>query len=418
MSQPVSPLLAQQGTVRRPRRKTLTDKMVADLRRLRRRYIVSDPEQRGLYVRVPPTGPVVFAVVARDPYGKQVWHTVGSADVLAIEEARDKAREAIKRIKEGKPAVEAPPVKPDSLKSVAESWLHRHVAKEKLRTRPEIERCLSKYILPHLGDRAFAEINRSDITGLLDHIEDNHGPRMADVVLGIVRSIANWFATRNDGYVSPFTHGMRRVDRNGGKRARILDDDELRRVWQQAEASGSFGALIRLLLLTGQRRGAVLRMRWNDVSADGVWEIPTERREKGNAGSLRLPAQALAIVKAQPKLARNRYVLAASRGDGGPLNGFSRGKRAFDKRCGVTGWTLHDLRRTARSLMSRAGVRPDISERVLGHTIAGVEGIYDRHEYFDEKADALARLAALIDEIVKPSPDKKVLRWRRSAVPS
>ena len=65
-------------------------------------------------------------------------------------------------------------------------------------------------------------------------------------------------------------------------------------------------------------------------------------------------------------------------------------------------WQLHDLRRTARSLMARAGVRPDIAERVLGHAIAGVEGVYDRHQYADEKADALARLAALVRDIVQP----------------
>jgi integrase len=65
-------------------------------------------------------------------------------------------------------------------------------------------------------------------------------------------------------------------------------------------------------------------------------------------------------------------------------------------------WVLHDLRRTARSLLSRAGVRPDISERVLGHAIPGVEGVYDRHSYSDEKADALNRLAALVESIIDP----------------
>ena len=65
-------------------------------------------------------------------------------------------------------------------------------------------------------------------------------------------------------------------------------------------------------------------------------------------------------------------------------------------------WTLHDLRRTAKTLMARAGVRPDISERVLGHVIAGVEGTYDRYSYADEKRDALEKLAAMIERIVAP----------------
>ena len=70
----------------------------------------------------------------------------------------------------------------------------------------------------------------------------------------------------------------------------------------------------------------------------------------------------------------------------------------------LSNWTLHDLRRTAKTLMARAGVRPDISERVLGHVIAGVEGTYDRHSYADEKRDALERLAAMIERILNPHP--------------
>jgi integrase len=353
---------------RRRRRPTLTDKMVLALPKRRRRYIISDPEQRSLYVRVPPSGPCTYAVVARNPYGRQVWHTVGSTDVLKIEEAREQAREAIKRIKAGKPAVEPLPEEPDAFGKVAQDWLKRHIAKEKLRSQAEIERCLKIYILPHLGDRSFTSIRRSDITALLDYVEDHHGSRMADVVLGVVRRIANWYATRHDDYLSPFVRGMGR--HNADARARILEDDELRAVWQRAESSGSFGALIRILLLCAQRRGAVLGMRWDDISADGVWTIPTAEREKGNAGSLQLSKQALAIVNAQPKFNNNPYVHAAARGNG-PLNGFSRAKQSFDKRCGVTGWTLHDLRRTARSLMSRAGVSSEHAERVLGHVIGG-----------------------------------------------
>lgn len=398
--------------LRRQRRRTLTDKMVAALPKKKTRYVVPDPEMRGLYLRVMPKGANVFAAVARDPYRKQVWATLDSADVLKIEQAREKAREAIRRIKEGKPAFEPPPVKPDAFKSVAETWVQRHVAAKKLRSQSEIERCLEKYVYPSWRYREFTSIKRSDIARLLDHIEDNHGARQADMVLSIVRGISNWYATRHDDFLSPFTRGMRRVNGGAGKRARILDDDELRSVWKHAQANGTFGALIRVLVLTGQRRGPVTQMCWADVSSDGMWKIPAEAREKGNAGALRLPGQALAIINAQPRQAKNKYVFAATRGDG-PLNGFSKIKAQFDKRCGVTGWTLHDLRRTSRSLMSRAGVRPDIAERVLGHTITGVEGIYDRFAYTEEKADALRKLSSLIETIVNPPADNvRQLRHR------
>jgi integrase len=399
---------------RRRRRPDFTDLMVTNLRKKAARYTVPDPVQRGHYVRVMPNGPNVFCAVARDPYGKQIWHTIGGADELKIEEARDQAAKAIKRIKAGLPAVAPPPVKPDSFERVTGDWLKRHVVKEKLRSQAEIERCLKIYVLPHWGDRSFTSIRRSDIADLLDHIEDKHGSRQADVVLGIVRSISNWYAPRHDDYLSPFTRGMGRS--KAEPRERTLDDDELRLVWKTAAANGSFGALIRILLLTGQRRGATLGMRWSDISADGVWKIQTEDREKSNAGSLQLTPAALAIINAQPRLAGNAFVFAATRGDG-PLNSFSKAKAVFDKACGVDGWVLHDLRRSARSLLSRAGVRPDISERVLGHTIEGVEGVYDRHKYDAEKADALRRLEGLIHTIVNP-PTGNVLPLRQPAAQS
>jgi integrase len=91
------------------------------------------------------------------------------------------------------------------------------------------------------------------------------------------------------------------------------------------------------------------------------------------------------------------------------LSGYSKAKAAIDARLGeIPSWTLHDLRRTARSLMARAGVRPDIAERVLGHAIAGVEGTYNRHAYRDEKADALRNLAALVETILAPAVDNVV----------
>jgi integrase len=390
----------QSETTKRRRRPSLSDKMVAALPKKRKRYVLPDPEQRGHYVRVMPDGANVYCAVARDPYAKQIWHTISSADVLTIAEARERAREAIKRIKEGKPAVEPPPVKPETFKAVAESWRKRHVAAKGLRSAGEIERVLEKYVYPHWGERDFVGIKRSDITSLLDLVEDNHGSPQADAVLAITRTIANWQAGRVDDYVSPFIRGMRRINPKATARARTLNDDELRAVWKQAEGNGTFGAIIRLLLLTGQRREKVATMKWADVRLDGVWTIPTAEREKGNAGTLQLPPQALSIIATQPRISGNPHVFAG-RGDG--CIDISQSKRPFDAKLPkMPRWVLHDLRRTARSLMSRAGVRPDIAERVLGHMRKGVEGTYDRYAYFKEKSDALAKLATLVDGIVNP----------------
>jgi integrase len=388
----------------RQRRRGLSDRGLADLKRKPRRYIVSDPELRGHYVRVPPQGPMVFAAVARDPYGKQIWATIGSTAELKIEDARERAREAIRRIKDGKQAIEPPKPKPESVAEVVNNWLRRHVDKNKLRTANEIKRVLGRYVLPYWADRNFVELRRSDVAALLDAIEDKHGPSQADAALAILRSIAGWVQSRDDDYVPPFTRGMRRAQQRG--RARILTDDELRRVWIAAGEFKQIGPLVRLLLLTAQRREKLLTLQWDDIDANGVWTIRTEAREKGNPGSLQLPKAALDLIHAQPRFVRTPYVFPGPGSD--PWISDSRTKRRFDAASGVVNWRLHDLRRTARSLMSRAGVLSEHAERVLGHVIPGVEGTYNRHSYDAEKADALRKLATLIERIVIP-PAKNVV---------
>jgi integrase len=398
------------------RRRGLTDKMLATMRRKSKRYILADPEMRGLYVRVPPQGPIVFTVVARfkpkDEPSEQVWKVIGTTSDLTIGQARDRAREAIRRIKAGLDAVEKPKPKPESVAVVSANWLHRHVEKKQLRTAPELRRIVEKYILPYWADRDFVEIRRTDIAMLLDRIEDKHGPAMADAVLKTLRAVASWVQSRDDVYVPPFAKNMRRVDKKDRRRNRWLNDEELRAVWKAAGDAGPFGCLVRLLVLTAQRYQKILTMRWTDI-ADGVWTIATEPREKGNPGQLLLPPQALTIIGTLPRFASNEYLFAGRTDKPRAFGAWD--KAQFDKLCGVTGWRLHDLRRTARSLMSRAGVLSEHAERVLGHAIGGVEGIYDQHDYSDEKAQALLKLAALISRITDP-PAGNVVPLRGEAV--
>jgi integrase len=292
------------------------------------------------------------------------------------------------------------------------AFLKRHVEARGLLTGDETRRILEKHILPVWRDRPFGEIRRSDIARLLDVIEDQHGAWVADSVLAALRRVASWYAGRHDTYVPPFTRNMRRVPEPERKRSRVLNDDELRAVWRAAEAAGTYGGFIRLALLTGQRRTALTRMRWDDISPDGVWTIRQESvREKGTAGSLQLPKLALDIVNAQPRYASNPFIFAGTR-PGQHIAGFSERHAAFMARAGVNGFTVHDLRRCARSLMAHAGVQPHVAERVLGHAIEGVEGVYDRHRYDAEKADALHKLAALIEEIIRSVPIDNIVPMR------
>jgi len=386
-------------------RKTLTNAGVAALKPRATRYAHADPQRPGFYVRVTPSASKSFVVVARDPLGKQVWATLGPVERMTIDEARERARAAMKRIQAGEPAFETP-VKAETFGEISEQWLRRHVVARGLRSEKEIRRILTMYVLPHWKNRPFRSIKRADIATLLDRVEDENGGRQSDYVLAVVRQISFWYASRADDYVVPFVRGMRRLSSAAQARERILDDPELRAAWKAAEASGPFGVLVRLALLTAQRREKLITMKWDDISPDGVWTIASGAREKGNAGELALPPVAREIIKTLPRFAGNQFLFAGARG-AGSFSGFSKMKRALDAKVatelpGVPPWRLHDLRRTARSLMSRAGVRPDIAERVLGHVQAGVAGVYDRHAYFDEKADALRRLAALLDSIVNP----------------
>jgi integrase len=380
----------------------MTDKGVAALKPRASRYAKSDPELRGHWVRIQPSGTKSFWAVTRDPNGKQVWTFVGPADAMSIEAAREQARTILQRVRAGLPAVEA---KGETLGAVIDNWLKRHVEKNGLRSRAKIDDLIERHISAEFRAREFTTIRRSDITKLLDEIEDDHGAPQADLVLGIIRRVMFWYASRSDDYTPPIIRGMQRTKQRS--RDRILSDDEIRWVWKVAGESGTYGALVRLLLLTAQRLDKVLTIRWTDVSPmkwpsnePPVWMVRTELREKGNIGTVELPQAALDILDALPRFAGNPYVLA---GRGNSHIAYSGNpKRAFDAKlpAGMPRWTLHDLRRTARSLMSRAGVSSDHAERAMGHAIKGVEGVYDRHKYMDEKSAALAKLADLIDAIV------------------
>jgi integrase len=234
------------------------------------------------------------------------------------------------------------------------------------------------------------------------------------MVLAIIRQIAQWHQTRVEDYTSPVVRGMARCKPAERRRKRILSDDELRAVWSASGKLGVFGSLTRILLLTAQRRTKVATMRRSDI-VDGVWTIAVQAREKGTAEKLRLPQMAIDILDAVPAIDGNDFVFPASRegrrdGSGqdfGSYSAFGQGKAALDRLVAqelpdVPQWQLHDLRRTARSLMARADVRPDLAERVLGHAIVGVEAVYDRHSYEAQRAAALEALAALIARILNP----------------
>jgi integrase len=175
----------------------------------------------------------------------------------------------------------------------------------------------------------------------------------------------------------------------------------LRAVWKAAEAGqGPFDRLVQFLLLTAARRTEAASMTWAEL--DGTdWTLPAARN-KAKVDLVRpLSGAALALLETRPRTCR--FVFTTD--DEHPISGFSKFKSQFDKACGVVDWSPHDLRRTARSLMSRAGVNSDHAERCLGHIIGGVRGVYDRHEYYEEKARAFEALASIVQQILNPAPN-------------
>jgi len=288
-----------------------------------------------------------------------------------------------------------------TLRAIAEEYLRREG--KGLRSAGQRAAMLERLVYPTLGSRQIGEIRRSDLVRLLDRIEDERGPVMADRALATIRRLMNWHASRDDDFRSPVVRGMARTKAAERARQRTLTDDELRAVWKAAsEGEGPFPALVKFLLLTATPRNEAADLRREELAGND-WTIPAARCKSKRDVLLPLSSAALAVLEKMPRIGRDAehgYVFTSNGAD--PISGFSKWKEDFDNTSGVTGWTIHDLRRTARSLMSRAGVDADIAERCLGHAIGGVRGVYDRHAYRDEKARAFEALAAQIERIVRP----------------
>jgi integrase len=327
-----------------------------------------------------------------------------------------------------------------TLKAICESFLTREggmvrhddgtvtFAGGKIRTANERRKTFERLVYPTLGKRPINEIRRSDINALLDRIEDKNGGPMADHTLAYLRRVFSWHAARTDDFLSPFTRGMARTKPTERTRDRVLSDQELRDVWAALDIVKNvpvcYPAYMRTLLLTAMRRTEVSGMTWLEHEGD-IWVCPAHRMKGKRNHVVSLIPAIREIIGEQPADAKNRPFVFSSDGGERAFSGFSKAKQALDKaiaalrkgdgRKPMPGWQLHDLRRTARTLMEGAGVRPDIAERVLAHKIPRVQGVYNQYQYLAEKRDALERLAALVARIINPADNVVSISERQAA---
>jgi integrase len=373
------------------------------------RTIFWDEARPGFGLMVTPSGHKSWIVQYRAKRTSRRY-TIGSVAKLDIEQAVRRARAVQGKVAEGADPVLEKRREAESDRNAMKAVAERYLAREggKLRTTAKRQATLERLVYPKLGAQQIGEIKRSDINHLLDDIEDQRGRAMADQVLALLRRIFNWHAARSDEFRSPIVRGMARRKPEERERNRVLSDDELRRVWIAAnDFPAPWGAFIRLLLLTAARRTEVGGMKRSEITGN-EWTIPRERYKTGAEVTLPLSTAAMNVLAGLPRIGDCDYIFTT---DGRrPISGFSTFKLKFDIACGVKGWRLHDLRRTARSLMSRAGVPSDHAERCLGHALPGIRGTYDRHRYLEEMKQAFEALAPQIARIVDPQNNVVAMR--------
>jgi integrase len=320
----------------------------------------------------------------------------------------------------------------DTFGAVAEDYIKRHV--DKLRSGPEVAGILRRELIPIWGDRQLAEIAKRDVFALLEGVVDRGGAKAepgtrrrsggdwaARKRLALIRGFFNWAAERDLITTAP-TDRLRSSKLLGAAepRDRVLTDDELRMVWHAAgEEPYPYGPLVRMLMLTAQRRDEIAGARWSEIDLDkGLLVIGAERMKMKVAHVVPLPPAAVEILRGLLRFAASDCVFAGQTA-ARSFSGFGTAKARFNKRLpGILAFSLHDLRRTARTRLSELGVAPFVAEMVLAHAQRGVAKVYDLHRYTEEKRQALekweARLLSIV-ELPNPEPGGKVVPLRRRA---
>jgi len=371
-------------------------------------------DMRGLYLVVQPAGSKSWAFRYRHG-GKPAKLTLGTWPQVSLAAARRLAAEARDKLDQGiDPGAEkrdanaaAAERKGDTVENLVARFIELHAKKHTRSWRPT-ERTFQAEILPRFGTRTVHDIKRRDVIHMLDAIAADR-PIRANRTLAAFRRFCNWLIERDIISASPCA-GVR-APAPERARDRVLSDDEIRAYWSAADTTERMTPLLKLLVLTGQRRGEVAGMRWQELDeASRTWTLPAERTKNKRAHVVPLPRQAWEIIEALPRIVGDDHVLAAT----GDRTGFDRAtKRLVTRVQPAQPFVLHDVRRTVATGLQRLGVRLEVTEAVLNHTSgsrAGIVGIYQRHDWAGEKADALQRWGDHVEALVTGKAAAKVVR--------
>jgi integrase len=348
--------------------------------------------------------------------------TIGSYPAIKPAQARREATAALERVRGGVDPAEEKRARremrtpdTDTFGVLAHDYLERHHRKNSREsTFREAKRDIERNVLPKWRSRPIASISRRDVLDLIDGIIARGAEAQANRTLARLRALFNWAIEKDRVAASPVARMKQPTQEQA--RDRVLSDDELRWLWRACDEVGwPFGPLVKLLLLTAQRRDEVAGMEWPEIDlVKRVWTIPRHKAKNDRVHEVQLSEAAIEVLRSLPHIGDG---LAFTTTGETAVSGFSKSKRRLDaamlkaKRVelgarrgdAIAGWTLHDLRRTAATGMARMNFPPHVVDKVLNHvsgTIRGVAAVYNRFEYLRERREALDAWGRYISDLV------------------
>jgi integrase len=327
--------------------------------------------------------------------GRQVMHSIGRLGApWTPDAARNEARRLLGIVATGfDPCARL--LTGEIFGAEIERYLLRKKASLKPRSFEEVKRYIRKHCAP-LHRLKLGDIDRRSVAVLLGQIEQASGPIARNRTRSALSDLFAWAITEGLLETNP-VQGTAKVD-EGASRERVLSQEELRKLWRNL-GEDKFGDIVRLLLLTGQRRGEISALAWSEVNlARGMIILPPARTKNNRQHELPLSRQALAIIERQPRRNSSEFLFSDKQG----YKDWDTAKTKLDERIRIAPWRLHDLRRTAATMLGELGVQPHHIEAILNHYSghrSGVAGVYQRAKYEPEMRSALQRWADHLDQI-------------------